>query len=659
MIKARNYLFLAAAATLLLAGCQNGLEEESKGSSNVVTIRCNAGSPSSSRIASYSTDYDQMRYFEAGDQVCVSTDGQDPVVYQCTDADQQTWTEADSSKFLLWTDSEMTFKAYYPATEGTSMTSFTLPADQSTTGKIALADYMTRQQTGSNEYGNDINLNLERKMARVIVRISGFGSQYFDDQKTVSNVRIYSEASGIADGNPTGSSTEIQPYAQGNGGQGSTYTALVVPGYGDSGARFIQLTDGEGSTLLVKGIPELEAGNSYTFNLVVGKNRIEVASVTVTDWTTGETLAGGQAEEQGGASLSLTSPAVGQVIGSDGKNYAYGSLPTGVTKVAMIAYVSGSNGLAIALADEGSSNWATAKSTCEAKTPAFTNGTWHLPSQAEWNQMFSANGGSEESYSGLNTAITTAGGTTLQSGFYWSSSEYSPGVGAHFVHLDDGDVDWSKANESLGRNVRACLVFEVSGSAATLVTAITLNKTATTISAGQTETLSVSSVTPDDATDQTVTWSSDNEAVATVDADGKVTAVALGTANITATANDGSGVTATCAVTVSKVVTINQSDWGDGYSPSFTKDGVTVSAGMIDSRRGNLMDDGSFSTTLGNFTKIVVTTTRCYASGTGWSGGGSSMTWEGTPASTVSFSGEFLGNGTTQTTIVCTIVPKN
>ena len=106
-------------------------------------------------------------------------------------------------------------------------------------------------------------------------------------------------------------------------------------------------------------------------------------------------------------------------------------------------------------------------------------------------------------------------------------------------------------------------------------------------------------------------------------------------------------------------VTINQSDWRDGYSPSFTKDGVTVSAGMIDSRRGNLMNDGSFSTTLGNFTKIVVTTTRCYASGTGWSGDGSSMTWECTPASTVSFSGEFLGNGTTQTTIVCTIVPTN
>ncbi|MBR6828594.1 MAG: DUF1566 domain-containing protein [Prevotella sp.] len=157
--------------------------------------------------------------------------------------------------------------------------------------------------------------------------------------------------------------------------------------------------------------------------------------------------------------LSLTNPVVGQVIGSDGKNYAAASVPSGVTKVAMIAYVSGSNGLAITLADEGEKNWATAKSTCEAKTPAFTNGTWHLPTQAEWNQMFSANGGNAESYNGLNAAINTAGGTTLQSGFYWSSSEYSPGVGAHLVHLDDGDADWSKANETLVRKVRACLAF--------------------------------------------------------------------------------------------------------------------------------------------------------------------------------------------------------
>ena len=194
---------------------------------------------------------------------------------------------------------------------------------------------------------------------------------------------------------------------------------------------------------------------------------------------------------------------------------------------------------------------------------------------------------------------------------------------------------------------------------AVLVESVTLNKAATTILAGSTETLSVSSVTPDDATDQSVTWSSDNTDVATVNATtGEVTAVAVGTANITATANDGSGVTATCVVTVNKVVTINQSDWA-GWSSSFTKDGVTVSAGMIDPMDGNLMDGGTFSTTLGNFTKIVVTASYCHASGTGWSGSHSSMTWAGTPASTVSFSGEFMGMGMTQTTIVCTIEPAN
>ena len=87
-----------------------------------------------------------------------------------------------------------------------------------------------------------------------------------------------------------------------------------------------------------------------------------------------------------------------------------------------------------------------------------------------------------------------------------------------------------------------------------LVTALTLNKTATTIykvNGTATETLSVTAVAPDEATDKTYTWSSDNEAAATVDASGVVTAVADGTAHIRATANDGSGVYGECTVTVS------------------------------------------------------------------------------------------------------------
>ena len=81
------------------------------------------------------------------------------------------------------------------------------------------------------------------------------------------------------------------------------------------------------------------------------------------------------------------------------------------------------------------------------------------------------------------------------------------------------------------------------------VTGISLNKTTLTLTEGESETL-VATVTPDDATDKTVTWSSSDSAVATVD-NGKVTAVKEGTATITAKAGDKS---ATCTVTVNKNV---------------------------------------------------------------------------------------------------------
>jgi uncharacterized protein YjdB len=68
---------------------------------------------------------------------------------------------------------------------------------------------------------------------------------------------------------------------------------------------------------------------------------------------------------------------------------------------------------------------------------------------------------------------------------------------------------------------------------------------------GGTATL-VATVNPATATDKTVTWSSNNTEVATVDANGKVTAVGGGSATITATAG---GKSATCDVTVTVPVT--------------------------------------------------------------------------------------------------------
>ena len=164
-------------------------------------------------------------------------------------------------------------------------------------------------------------------------------------------------------------------------------------------------------------------------------------------------------------SLNITNPVVGQVIGSDGKNYAAdATLPSGVTAVAMIAYVGSetddtdyTGGLAIALSDEGRMNWSTAKSTCEGKT-AVTGAKWCLPSQNQWKAMFKANGGSESSYTGLNTAISTAGGTALQQSCYWSSTEHGE-VNAYYVYLFNGNAYFSNASKGIDYLVRAVLAF--------------------------------------------------------------------------------------------------------------------------------------------------------------------------------------------------------
>lgn len=81
------------------------------------------------------------------------------------------------------------------------------------------------------------------------------------------------------------------------------------------------------------------------------------------------------------------------------------------------------------------------------------------------------------------------------------------------------------------------------------VTSIALNKSTLSLTEGATETLSVNSWTPNCASEPTVTWSSDNRNVATVDNNGKVTAVAAGSATITAKVGTN-GPTADCTVTV-------------------------------------------------------------------------------------------------------------
>jgi hypothetical protein len=107
----------------------------------------------------------------------------------------------------------------------------------------------------------------------------------------------------------------------------------------------------------------------------------------------------------------------------------------------------------------------------------------------------------------------------------------------------------------------------------TPVTGVTLDKATLSVAVGATGQITAT-VTPSDADDPSVTWSSSAAAVASVSATGLVTGVSAGTATITVTTADG-GFTAECAVTVTA--------FGPGV---VAVTGVTLDAAAVTIRTG-------------------------------------------------------------------------
>jgi len=133
------------------------------------------------------------------------------------------------------------------------------------------------------------------------------------------------------------------------------------------------------------------------------------------------------------------------------------------------------------------------------------------------------------------------------------------------------NVTWSSSDESVATVKDGVVTAKKAGTATITVTTADGGKTATcsitvlahvagisldkeeaTINEGETVTLTAT-ITPDNATNKNITWSTSDENVATVK-DGVVTGVNVGTATITVTTEDGE-YTATCTITVKAVVT--------------------------------------------------------------------------------------------------------
>ena len=100
----------------------------------------------------------------------------------------------------------------------------------------------------------------------------------------------------------------------------------------------------------------------------------------------------------------------------------------------------------------------------------------------------------------------------------------------------------------------------------TSVTGVTLNQSSLSMVVGDSPVTLIATITPADAANQALTWSSDNETVATVSG-GTVTPVGAGTATITVTTVDGS-YTASCTVTVTEAPPAPPPEGGGGEPPA-------------------------------------------------------------------------------------------
>ena len=120
----------------------------------------------------------------------------------------------------------------------------------------------------------------------------------------------------------------------------------------------------------------------------------------------------------------------------------------------------------------------------------------------------------------------------------------------------------------------------------TNVESVTLDKTEGVLTVGNTVTVTAT-VTPDTATNASVTWFSSDEAIATVDSEGKITAVAPGTATITATSDSNPDASAAYVVTVQakKVVapasTKTSGKSNSGYAGSSSSAGNSSNSGAV------------------------------------------------------------------------------
>ena len=275
------------AAGLLLAGCSSEADMTNlmDWQSNPDAVHFTASVNNATTRTNPAATDDAQTKFNENDQVTVSNNGnQADYAYNGT-----SWAPAIADKYLLWDRSNLAFNCWYPAGGNNTATIGYLTADQSSAELMAKSDYMNAKKTLQTA-DEALNFNLERKTARIILKISGFTNQ-FEPTATIKHVRIVSKASTEEGEANTIDITPLTQKGEGEiGGIGTTYTALVAPG--KVVAKFYFTDDMSDAKPITMTTNVTEAGSSYIYNLTVSKDKIKVTGIKAGPWTASGTTTG-------------------------------------------------------------------------------------------------------------------------------------------------------------------------------------------------------------------------------------------------------------------------------------------------------------------------------------------------------------------------------
>lgn len=297
-MKFSNYIGTFALVAMLTA-CSTE-EEQVHFAGNEVKVDAAIGRESTFTRSNPAGDEEKQSNFNDYDQIGISMNDGAARLYEMKNG---IWDVKDGEP-LKWETEITEFKAFYPYSYGDKLyNSFEkghIIENQISKEGMALSDYMIADRTEPSIPANrELELYFKRKTARVIVDIqnSTFTNEF--DSPLVSGVTIFSQLEIPA--TQGADVTEIKPYKMDDSNPKSSWMALVAPNAEDASKNFICIKVQETNTAddpkpyYVKGIPNLEEGNSYTYKLKIGKDRVTIENVTVAEWTDGTAISGGAA----------------------------------------------------------------------------------------------------------------------------------------------------------------------------------------------------------------------------------------------------------------------------------------------------------------------------------------------------------------------------